>query len=74
MHEYMTKDIHASNTGACMPTFAYLPYFIDIYSYVYILLMLKRMWKHELCVECLTIMACAILAQALLWVPGTQAD
>ena len=39
-----------------------------------ILLMLKRMWKHELCVECLTIMACAILAQALLWVPGTQAD
>ena len=37
------------------------------------LLMLKRMWKHELCVECLTTMACAILAQALFWVPGTQA-
>ena len=37
------------------------------------LLMLKRMWKHELCLECLTTMACAILAQALFWVPGTQA-
>ena len=44
------------------------------YEYVHILLMLKRMWKHELCVECLTTMACAILAQALFWVPGTQAD
>ena len=31
-----------------------------------ILLMLKRMWKHELCLKCLTIMAPAILAQALL--------
>ena len=30
------------------------------------LLMLKRMWKHELCLKCLTIMAPAILAQALL--------
>ena len=28
--------------------------------------MLKRMWKHELCLKCLTIMAPAILAQALL--------
>ena len=33
-----------------------------------ILLMLKRMWKHELCLKCLTIMAHAILAQALPWV------
>ena len=28
--------------------------------------MLKRMWKHELCLKCLTIMAPAILAQAVL--------
>ena len=27
--------------------------------------MLKRMWKHELCLQCLTTMALAILAQAL---------
>ena len=47
---------------------------MTLVSILVALLMLKRMWKHELCVECLTTMACAILAQALFWVPGTQAD